>query len=72
MVSVSVKSRHAVHQFLLCVSLPHPPESPRALRLVDVDEVGHHAALEQTSLSLHADLEHNETQKKPTIITTRH
>lgn len=37
-------------------SLPHPVESSRALRLVDVDEVGHHAALEQTALSLHANL----------------
>lgn len=36
----------------------HSPQPPGALRLVDVDEVGHHAALKQTALRLHSDLEH--------------
>lgn len=35
----------------------YSPQPPGPLRLVDVDEVGHHAALEQTALSLHPDLE---------------
>lgn len=34
----------------------HSPQPPGALRLVDVDEVGHHAALQQTALRLHPDL----------------
>lgn len=33
------------------------PQAAGALRLVDVDEVGHHAALKQTALRLHPDLE---------------
>lgn len=41
-----------------CVT--HSPQPPGALRLVDVDEVGHHAALEQTALGLHSDLEQND------------
>lgn len=34
----------------------HSPQPPGAFRLVDVDEVGHHAALQQTALRLHPDL----------------
>lgn len=34
----------------------HSPQPSGALRLVDVDEVGHHAALQQTALRLHPDL----------------
>lgn len=41
-------------------SSSYSPQPPGPLRLVDVDEVGHHAALEQTALSLHPDLEQHE------------
>lgn len=41
-------------------SSSHSPQPPGPLGLVDVDEVGHHAALEQTALSLHPDLETHE------------
>jgi len=33
------------------------PQSSRSLLLVDVEEVAHHAALDQAALRLHADLE---------------
>lgn len=46
------------------------PQSPRALLLVDVDEVPHHAALDQTPLSLHADLE-GQTEANDGHISTR-
>lgn len=39
----------------------HSPQSPGALRLVDVDEVGHHAALQQAALRLHPDLRQQQT-----------
>lgn len=45
------------------------PQSPRALLLVDVDEVPHHAALDETPLSLHADLE-GQTQTSDAHIST--
>lgn len=38
-------------------SSSYSPQPPGPLCLVDVDEVGHHAALKQTALSLHPDLE---------------
>lgn len=38
----------------------YPPQAAGALCLVDVHEVGHHAALEQTALCLHADLRRGE------------
>lgn len=39
-------------------SSSYSPQPPGPFCLVDVDEVGHHAALEQAALSLHPDLEH--------------
>lgn len=44
----------------------HSPQPPGALCLVDVDEVGHHASLQQTALCLHSDLEqkHKHGQKR--------
>lgn len=41
----------------LCCGNDTSPQPSGALCLVDVDEVGHHAALEQTALRLHSDLE---------------
>lgn len=41
----------------LCCGDDTPPQPSGALGLVDVHEVGHHAALEQTALRLHSDLE---------------
>lgn len=45
-----------------CEAEPHPPQPPGALGLVDVDEVGHHAALQEAALSLHPDLKHKQKQ----------
>lgn len=42
----------------------HSPQASGSLCLVDVDEVGHHAALEQTALRLHSDLEQIQTHKR--------
>lgn len=39
----------------------HSPQPPGTLRLVDVDEVGHHASLQQTALRLHPDLRQQQT-----------
>lgn len=41
----------------------YPPQAAGALCLVDVHEVGHHAALEQTALCLHADLRRGDLYK---------
>jgi len=40
----------------------YPPQPPGALRLVDVDEVGDHAALHEAALRLHADLQRRHTR----------
>lgn len=39
----------------------HSPQPPGAFGLVDVDEVGHHAALQEAALSLHPDLKHKQS-----------
>lgn len=53
------RRREGVSRVRRCAAdvLRYLPQPPRALLLVDVDEVPHHAALDQTPLSLHSDLE---------------
>lgn len=47
-------------------SSSYSPQPLGPLCLVDVDKVGHHAALEQTALSLHPDLEQHEDTRTHT------
>lgn len=47
---------HMLHATATEYHCTHSPQPSGALGLVDVDEVGHHASLEQTALCLHSDL----------------
>ena len=53
-IGLSLVSHAFVHDMI--PNKTYSPQPPGAFRLIDVDEVGDHAALQQAALGLHADL----------------